>query len=71
MGITKHPSAVVYNYSCEHDFGVLIEGSNTVRRIKEICKTKDDSYQVFDGEHLHTNDSQFHSRTSHLHLLSN
>ena len=71
MGITKHPLAVVYNYSCEHDFGVLIEGSNTVRRIKEICKTKDDSYQVFDGEHLHTNASRLNSGNSHLYLLSN
>lgn len=71
MGITKHPSSVVYNYSCEQDFGVLIEGTNTVRKIKELCKTKNDSYQIFDGEHLHTNDSRLQPGSSHLYLLSN
>ncbi|EGP4885646.1 TPA: ClpXP adapter SpxH family protein [Enterococcus faecium] len=73
MGITKHPSAVVYNYACDRDFGVLVEveGTSSLWRIKELCKTTDNSYQVFNGEHLHTNDSQFHSRASHLHLLSN
>ncbi|WP_165005397.1 MULTISPECIES: ClpXP adapter SpxH family protein [unclassified Enterococcus] len=70
MGITKHPSAVVYNYACERDFGVLVEGSQTVRRIKELCKT-DESYQVFDGEHLHTNDPKLDSGNNHLYLLSN
>ena len=61
----------MYNYSCEQDFGVLIEGTNTVRKIKELCKTKNDSYQIFDGEHLHTNDSRLQPGSSHLYLLSN
>lgn len=47
------------------------KGTSSLWRITELCKTTDNSYQVFNGEHLHTNDSQFHSRTSHLHLLSN
>ncbi|MBF8807439.1 MAG: DsbA family protein [Enterococcus lacertideformus] len=71
MGITKHPSAVVYNYSYEHDFGFLVEGKNIVRKIKELCKSKNDFYQIFNGEHLHTNDSRLESENSHLYLLSN
>ncbi|KAB5915844.1 DsbA family protein, partial [Bifidobacterium adolescentis] len=30
-----------------------------------------DSYQIFDGEHLHTNDSRLQPGSSHLYLLSN
>ncbi|MEY8445407.1 ClpXP adapter SpxH family protein [Enterococcus ratti] len=71
MGITKHPSAVVYNYSCEYDFGVLVEGTHTIRKIKELCKAKNDSYQIFDDSHLHTNASQFQSGNNYLYLLSN
>lgn len=71
MGITKHPSAVVYNYAYDCDFGVLVEGTNTVHRIQELCKVTDESYQIFTGQQLHTTGSKFTTGASHLSLLSN
>lgn len=71
MGIKKHPSAVVYNYSDEHNFGVLVEGLSTVRQIKAICQGKEDSYQIFDGDPFQNNGAQLQTGSSHLSLLSN
>lgn len=71
MGIKKHPSAVVYNYNREQNFGVLVEGMNSVRQIMAICQGKEDSYQLFESHPLQATNPQLHSGNSHLSLLSN
>lgn len=41
MSIENNPSCVVYNYSCERDFGVLLEGElcKEFTALKELCQT--------------------------------
>lgn len=47
MGITTPPSAVVYNFSCDRDYGVLLEGPEAFKNIPRLCKTDYDNYQIF------------------------
>lgn len=47
MGITKHPSAVVYNYTCDLDFGVLVENCDSMNEIKRLCDSSEDNLQHF------------------------
>jgi predicted DsbA family dithiol-disulfide isomerase len=47
MGITMSPSAVVYNLACERDYGVLLEGTEALRNIPNLCKTDQDNYSFF------------------------
>ncbi|EPH97681.1 hypothetical protein D920_01846 [Enterococcus faecalis 13-SD-W-01] len=73
MGIVQHPSAVIYNYASERDFGVLVEGTNSIKSIKELCKTGKDAYQLFtNGKPLHMGkDTNYTATPNHLFLLSN
>ncbi|WP_291293032.1 DsbA family protein [Enterococcus sp.] len=47
MGISMSPSAVVYNFGCERDYGVLLEGMEALRNIPLLCKTDQDNYRFF------------------------
>ena len=38
MGIKQHPTAVVYNYTCENDFGILVENFENMDEIKQLCR---------------------------------
>lgn len=38
MGITMSPSAVVYNFGCERDYGVLLEGMEALRNIPHLAE---------------------------------
>lgn len=42
MGIKKHPSAVVYNYACDRDYGVLVEDCQTIDQIVELIQTTEE-----------------------------
>ena len=47
MGITMSPSAVVYNFGCERDYGVLLEGMEALRNIPHLCRTDQENYRLF------------------------
>ncbi|MBM6741046.1 DsbA family protein [Enterococcus gallinarum] len=47
MGITMSPSAVVYNFGCERDYGVLLEGMEALRSIPHLCRTDQENYRLF------------------------
>ncbi|MGX7350513.1 dithiol-disulfide isomerase [Enterococcus canis] len=47
MGITKHPSAVIYNYACERDYGVLLEDYHTIEELAVLCETTEETYHTF------------------------
>lgn len=47
MNITMHPSAVVYNYACERDYGVSLEGPLAIADLPKLCHTDEESYQIF------------------------
>ncbi|MFV0560067.1 MAG: DsbA family protein [Enterococcus sp.] len=72
MGITKHPSAVVYNYACDRDFGVLVEDISDIHCIQELCQTSETSYKVFhSGTTLHMkNEKKVQHTHGNIHLLS-
>ncbi|WP_430609449.1 DsbA family protein [Enterococcus sp. DIV0876] len=42
MGITITPSAVVYNFACEREYGVLLEGARALKSLPALCETTDD-----------------------------
>lgn len=42
MGIKKHPSAVVYNYACDRDYGVLVEDCQMMEQIVELIQTTEE-----------------------------
>lgn len=69
MGISKHPSAVIYNYTCDRDFGVLVENCDSMDEIKRLCESSEET-----NHYLHeTVDSSSHHESraphGHLHLL--
>ena len=69
MGITKHPSAVVYNYTCDRDFGVLVEGCESMNEIKKLCDSSKETLQYF-HEKLELNHfDEPRVSNAHLHLL--
>lgn len=69
MGIVKHPSAVIYNYTCDRDFGVLVENCNSMDEIKRLCESSEETkhylHETFDS--THRNESR--APHGHLHLL--
>ena len=69
MGIVQHPSAVVYNYTCDRDFGVLVENCESMDEIKRLCATSEDNLQYFheNFELNHYNEPRVPH--GHLHLL--
>ncbi|OTN76893.1 hypothetical protein A5886_001972 [Enterococcus sp. 8G7_MSG3316] len=44
MGITITPSAVVYNFACEREYGVLLEGAKALKSLPALCETTDDQF---------------------------
>lgn len=71
MGIKQHPSAVVFNYSCDRDFGVLLEGTEALRDIPRLCQTDEENYQIFhlDGYLKEKNERRVHQASRHLKLV--
>lgn len=66
MQVCSNPSCVIYNYSCERDFGVLLEGENCKNwaALVELCRTTQDALADYPQslQHLHLNQQ-------HLHLI--
>lgn len=69
MGVSKHPSAVIYNYACDRDFGVLIEESLTIEHIKRLCETTEENYIHFHDPIQLAEDFEHSVPKGHLHLL--
>lgn len=71
MGITTHPSAVVYNYACERDYGVLLEGEDALADIPRLCQIDQENYQIFhiDGYLQRKNERRVTHDTKHLKLM--
>ncbi len=71
MGITTHPSAVVYNYACERDYGVLLEGEEALADIPRLCQVDKESYQIFhiDGYLQRKNERRISHDSKHLKLM--
>lgn len=71
MGITTHPSAVVYNYACERDYGVLLEGEEALADIPRLCQVDKENYQIFhiDGNLQRKNERRISHDSKHLKLM--
>lgn len=71
MGINRHPSAVVYNYACERDYGVLLEGTKAMMDIPELCRTTDENYHIFhiEGYLKRQNERRVQHAPRHLKLM--
>lgn len=69
MGIIKHPSAVVYNYASERDFGVLIENCCSAEDIKQLCETKKQNLSLLSKKFSLDDYSNQGESDKHLHLL--
>ncbi|ALS38628.1 ClpXP adapter SpxH family protein [Enterococcus rotai] len=69
MGIVKHPSAVVYNYTCDRDFGVLVEDCESMDEIKRLCETSEDNLQYFHEKFELNHFEESRVPHGHLHLL--
>lgn len=69
MGVSKHPSAVIYNYACDRDFGVLIEECLTIEHIKRLCETSEENYIHFHDPVQLAEDFEQSVPRGHLHLL--
>lgn len=67
MGIVTHPSAVVYNYASERDFGVLVENCHSADDIKELCDIQQNNLRVLSQKFVLDNYST--QIDKHLHLL--
>ncbi|MBL1229779.1 DsbA family protein [Enterococcus sp. BWB1-3] len=69
MGVTQHPSTVIYNYACDRDYGVLVEGDISIQQIERLCETSEKNYLHFhDSLELADNNEQSVPK-GHLHLL--
>lgn len=71
MGITTHPSAVIYNYACERDYGVLLEGAEALADIPRLCQVDQENYQIFhiDGYLQRKNERRVPHDSKHLKLM--
>ena len=69
MGIITHPSAVVYNYASERDFGVLIENCCSAEDIKQLCETKKQNLSLLSKKFSLDDYSNQGESDKHLHLL--
>lgn len=69
MNVTENPSCVIYNYSCERDFGVLLKGKEWCKNkeaIKKLCHTHQDDQQTPFYSSFPLEDS---NPLGHIHLL--
>lgn len=69
MGIVKHPSAVVYNYTCDRDFGVLVENCESMDEIKKLCDTSEENLQFIHETFELNYYNEPRVPHGHLHLL--
>ena len=69
MGIVTHPSAVVYNYASERDFGVLIENCCSAEDIKQLCEIKKQNLSLLSKKFSLYDYSNQGESDKHLHLL--
>lgn len=71
MGIKEHPSAVVFNYTCDRDFGILLEGPEALQDIPRLCQTDEENFQIFhlDGYLKEKNERRVHQASKHLKLV--
>ena len=65
MGVVNNPSCVIYNFNCDRDFGVLLEGDlcKELSALEELCETTQESLR-----HYHDGLS-YPDDTPHLHLI--
>lgn len=68
MNIKHHPSAVIYNYACECEYGILIEDCQSTEEIKKLCDTSDETFQYFQ-ENIAIKKYENRRISRHLHLL--
>ena len=52
MGIEDFSDAVIFNYNCERDFGVLIEADTPIEIIKDLFKTNCLEDQLSENDNL-------------------
>ena len=72
MGIKQHPTAVVYNYTCENDFGILVENFENMDEIKQLCRVHPHNELLLDqgdATFEFKRRSNYHFPNGHLHLL--
>lgn len=69
MSVSQHPSAVIYNYACDRDFGVLVEGCLTIEHIQRLCETSEENYLHFHDAAKLAEDHEHPVPKGHLHLL--
>ena len=72
MGIKQHPTAVVYNYTCENDFGILVENFENMDEIKQLCRVHPHNEPLLnqgDATFEFKRRSNYHFPNGHLHLL--
>ncbi|MBP1047728.1 DsbA family protein [Enterococcus sp. BWM-S5] len=69
MGVSKHPSAVIYNYACDRDFGVLVEECLTIEHVMRLCETSEENYVHFHDPIQLAEDFEQSVPKGHLHLL--
>ena len=64
MGVVNNPSCVIYNYNCERDFGVLVEGDlcKELSALEELCQTTQETFR-------HYGDDPYSDDSHHLHLI--
>jgi predicted DsbA family dithiol-disulfide isomerase len=69
MNIVTHPSAVVFNYTCDRDFGVLVENCESMDEIKQLCETSEENLQYFHKDFKRNHLKEQRVPHGHLHLL--
>jgi len=69
MGVSRHPSAVVYNYACDRDYGVLVEDDLSIAHIQRLCETSEENYVHFHDPAKLAGDHEQAVPKGHLHLL--
>lgn len=69
MGVTQHPSAVIYNYACDRDYGVLVKGTISIQQIKRLCETSEENYLHFHDPLEFADNNKQSVPKGHLHLL--
>ncbi len=70
MNVCQSPSCVVYNYSCEEDFGVLVAGAlcKEIATLKNLCQSESEKIQQQRKNGI-CHDSYHKNATPKLHLL--
>lgn len=65
MGVVTPPSAVIFNYTCNLDYGVLVENCHSIKEIEKLCQSPQEN-RTYDM----TNSIEPKlTKQAHLHLL--